>query len=142
MIDEPKATMAPVFLKATTSTPASQNLASVVELTGIAALPVKSPGGEMKEVCRPSKCHVAGPVSPGTNRLTARSLWSGTVSSTGSLTTSAPGGIVTDGLPPKVKVRSDSGSIDAVAPSAICAAPITTLLPQHAERHTRTQVPA
>ena len=130
----------PVCLDATTSTPASQNRASVVELTGITALAVKSPGGEMKEVCRPSKCQVAGPVFPGTKMLTARSLRSGTLRSTGSLTTSAPGGMVMDGAPPKVNVLSDPGTIDAaVARSAICAAPITRPPAPKVDSRTRTR---
>src|SRR6266566_6912146 len=118
--------MAPVCVDATTSTPASQNRASVVELNGITALAVKSPVGEMNEVCRPTKCQVAGPVFPGTKMLTAKSLRSGTLSSTGSLTTSAPGGMVMDGVPPKVNFLSDPGTVDAdVACRPICAAPIT-----------------
>src|SRR5215468_10840795 len=126
--DSPMATIAPVCFDARISTPASQNRACVVEFTGKTALPEKSPGIEMKEVCRPSKCQLAGPVFPGTNMLTATSLWLGTSSSTGSLTTKAPGGMVTPGLPPKVNVLLDPGTIDAVEPSAMCAAPTTRAL--------------
>ena len=67
----------------------------------------------MNEVCRPSKCQIAGPVFPGTKIQTAKSLNSGTVSSMGLLTTNAPGGMVRDGVPPKVNVLSDAGTIDA-----------------------------
>ena len=78
-------------------------------ITGIAALAVKSPAGEMYMVCRASKCQLAGPVFPGTKILTARLLSGGTSRSSGSLSTGAPGGMVMDGWPPKVSVRSDTG---------------------------------
>src|SRR6478609_8829605 len=107
------ATITPACSDAVTSTPDSQNRACVVELTGITAVAVKSPGGEMKEVCCPRKCHVAGPVFSGTKMLTARLPRSGTSSSTASLTTSAPGGMVMDAAPPKVNVLSDPGTVEA-----------------------------
>ena len=56
--------------------------------------------------------------------LTARSLSSGTLRSTGSLTTNAPAGMVTDRAPPKVNVLSDPGTVAAAVQSkAICADP-------------------
>ena len=58
--------------------------------------------------------------------LTARSACCGTVSVTGSLHASAPAGMVSDGLPPNVSVRSDPAVI--VPPdcrSATCAAATT-----------------
>src|SRR5438093_2475901 len=114
-MDSPRTTIAPVCSDATTSTPASQNRAvggGVIEMSGITALAVKFPGVEMNRVSRPSKCQVAGPVFPGTKILIARSLRSGTLSSTGSLTTRAPGGMVMDGAPPNVNVLSVPVMID------------------------------
>ena len=47
------------------------------------------------------------------------------LNSIGSLSMGAPGGTVTDALPPKVKAWSDSGTTaDAFAESATCAEPI------------------
>src|SRR6185312_5851176 len=60
----------------------------------------------------------------GTNRLTARSANAGTFRLAGSLTASAPGGIVTEARPPNVNVLAESGLISPPpALSAIFAAP-------------------
>jgi hypothetical protein len=84
-------------LDAITSTPASQYHACVVKATGIKSLPVKFPGGEMYDVCKAAKFHVAGPVLAGRNKLTAKSASGGTSRSTESLSTTAPGGIAIEG---------------------------------------------
>jgi hypothetical protein len=129
MIESPKATIAPACLEARTSTPASQYHAGnpdAAASTGMTVFAVKSPEAEMYTLWRVSKCQVAGAVFPGTKMLTARSPRAGTSKSTASLTTSAPAGIVIDGLPPKVSLRSEPGTLAAPAAwRAMRAAPMT-----------------
>src|SRR5262245_4279203 len=108
--------IAPVCYEAVTASLANQNQDCVVVETGMTALAVKSPGGEIYEVCRAWTCHVAGPVALGTKILTARSLSAGTSRSTESLRISAPGGMVIDGLPLNVRIRSDPATIAAPEP--------------------------
>src|SRR5262249_8106834 len=138
----PNATMAPVCFEAITSTPDSQNQATGDATNGMTSLAVKSPAGETYEVWRDSKCQVAGPGGPGTKMLTPRGRGGGASRATGSLTTSAPGGMVMEGLPPKVRVRSDPATIAAPLPCrAMWAAPIVRALAPKVDRRTRTSRP-
>src|ERR1700746_2814141 len=75
--------------------------------------------------------------------LTATSLRGSTLRLTGSLRTGAPGGIVTEGLPPQVSARAESETMaDAFDESATWAAPIlNAALPNAFENLMRTRSP-
>ena len=77
------------------------------------------------------------------NRSIVRSAKAGTARLTGSDTATAPAAIVTEGLPPKVRTRSDFGSIAAsLARSATCAAPTASgALPNALLSTARTRSP-
>src|SRR4051794_12994953 len=111
---------------ASTSTPDSQYQDCEVTASVNSAAPVKSPGAEIQLVCRPREWTLAGPVSAGTYTLTASSPSGAMSRATGSLSISAPGGIVTDPLPLNMRVRSEPGAIaESLLRSPACAAPIT-----------------
>src|SRR5262245_6115539 len=95
--------------------PDSQNHDGTTVAVGRAAAALKSPGCDTKVLWLEIACHVVGPVASGTNTLTARFARLGTSSSTGSLTTSAPGGILTDVCPAKDRTRSLAGKIAAAS---------------------------
>jgi len=94
VIESPSATTAPVCMPATTSTPANTYRDFDVAAIGRFTAAVASPGDETKLVCMPNWCQVNGPVAAGKYRLIARSAKGGTLSSTASLSASAPAGIV------------------------------------------------
>ena len=75
----------------------------------------------------------------------ARLLKAGASSSTGSLSTGAPAGIVTPARPPNVSVRSVPGMMDAPLPAswrAMCAEPTTSgVRPNSLDRRTRMREP-
>src|SRR5580698_3038254 len=97
----------------------------------------------MYVVWRPSECALAGPVSPGTKTLTARSDSFGTSSETGPLTISAPAGIVTAAVPLNVNGRSEPGMMDESVPRNATWAPPTLngAAPKALERCTRSRLP-
>src|ERR1051325_11937233 len=75
--------------------------------------------------------------------LTLISLKADTFRSTGSLSMGAPGGILTEGLPPNVSARSDSGMMVASClVSAMCAPPTArAVVPKAFDRRIRKRSP-
>ena len=77
--------------------------------------------------CFPSLCQVVVGEIWAKKAETATVASAGTSRSTGSLSAGAPGGIVTEGSPPKVSARSVPSLIEPPSPSsATCAASIVS----------------
>ncbi len=79
----------------------------------------------------------------GTNRLTARSAKAGSLRLTGSLTARAPGGMVTEGRPPKVRALAEARSISlpVVRSAMLPALMVRGSRPNSLERMMRTREP-
>src|SRR5512142_195134 len=103
----------------------------------------KLPSPERYVVSLASLCQVEAAATSGTKKLTATLESGASLRSTGSLTTGAPGGMVTEGAPPKVSALSVPGTMaPSAAPMARCTAPrVTGAFPYSLERTTRTLLP-
>ena len=154
MIESPKATSTSVPAGAPISS-SSRKYHDVVE-KGNAPSPSSPPRGPASgalryELVRALACHVIGPLSPATWKLTAslRPFRSGSSgdptnpSLTGSLTTLPPGGTTTLAFPPKVAAVLVPGTIALPLSCSPTNAPsnVTGLVPKALERRMRASLP-